>query len=182
MKCFVHQRYLTAPLAAAPDLPAVNANPLGGYFRPAAGNRLLCGIETGDRLEYRVPSPGFHLSSLTVDPELKARVKRDFSKLLPALRESEWESERVGLLTFSSDHEPILGPVETLPGLFTGLCFHSGGFAYNPVAGMLLAEYVCTGRTSIDISAFSPSRFAAEEVERFLGITIAQKDVPRWRH
>src|SRR5262249_28331145 len=64
VKAFVHQRYVTRPLPEPLAIPAVNANPLGGYIRPASGGRLLVGIETSDRVEYRVPSLDFRLSAL----------------------------------------------------------------------------------------------------------------------
>ena len=182
VKCFVHQRWTTEPLPAPPAIPAVNANPLFGYVRPATGGRLLAGLETADRPEYEVPSGDFHQSELTVGPELGAQLRNYLTPLMPVLASTTWEERRVGLLTFSSDGEPILGPVAQLPGFYVGLAFHSGGFAYNPVAGLLMAEYVADGRPSIDIASFSPDRFDPRETEEFLASTIAQKDLPRRRH
>ena len=72
-----------------------------------------------------------------------------FRPVLPALGDASWESERVGLITFSLDLEPILGPVAALPGLYVGVAFHSGGFAYNPASGLLLAEFIADGRTCV---------------------------------
>lgn len=182
VKAFVHQRYVSAPLPQPVNIPAINANMLDGYVRPAAGNRLLGGIESSAREEYRLPSTDFHMATVTAPPELKDRLRSDLEPLVPVLREVAWESEKVGLLTFASDGEPILGPVERLPGLFVGVAFHSGGFAYNPVAGLLMAEYVADGRTSIDISAFSPNRFEADDVAGYLATTVAQKDAVKRRH
>jgi sarcosine oxidase, subunit beta len=182
IKAFVHQRYVTRPLLAPVRIPAINANPLNGYVRPASGKRLLVGVETSLREEYRVESLDFHMSALSAPPELKTQIMRDFVPLLPELTGTSWESERVGLLTFSMDGEPILGPVGALPGFFVGVGFHSGGFAYNPVAGMLLAEYVADGRATIDVRAFSPDRFARDETDDYLAVTLAQKDVFRRRH
>jgi sarcosine oxidase, subunit beta len=51
VKCFVHQRYVTATMDAPIALPAVNANPYGGYFRPSIGGALLAGLETINREE-----------------------------------------------------------------------------------------------------------------------------------
>jgi sarcosine oxidase, subunit beta len=182
VKAFVHQRYVTRPLLAPVRIPAINANPLNGYIRPASGNRLLVGVETSDREEYRVESMDFHMSTLSAAPELKSCIMRDFVPLVPDLADASWESEKVGLLTFSMDGEPILGPVAALPGFYLGVAFHSGGFAYNPVAGMLLAEYVADGRVTIDVRAFSPDRYAGEETDDYLAVTLAQKDVFRRRH
>ena len=182
IKAFVHQRYVTKPLPAPINVPAVNANLLDGYVRPAAGNRLLLGIETAGREEYPVKSTDFQISTLTVAPELKDELMKNFTPLVPALRNTAWEEERVGLLTFSMDGEPILGPFAQLPGFYAGVAFHSGGFAYNPVAGLLLAEYVADGRISIDVSSFSPNRFKVPEVDSYLATTVAQKDAVRRRH
>jgi glycine/D-amino acid oxidase-like deaminating enzyme len=182
VKAFVHQRYVTRPLPEPPAIPAVNANPLGGYIRPASGGRLLVGVETSERAEYRVPSVNFHMSAVSAAPELKEQALADFRPYAPALAGASWEYERVGLLTFSSDGEPILGPIAQLPGFYTGLAFHSGGFAYNPAAGSLLAELVANGRASIDLSAFSPDRFDPRETEAYLATTVPQRAAVRRRH
>ncbi len=182
VKSFVHQRYVTHPLEAPVAIPAINANPYGGYIRPAHGNRLLGGIETPNREEYRVTSQSFHMSELHAPDGIADELHQRFASLVPALASVPWESESVGLLTFASDGEPILGPVRRLPGLFVGVAFHSGGFAYNPVTGMLLAEYVATGRTSIDISSFAPDRFDPDDIENWLAMTITQREVVRRRH
>jgi glycine/D-amino acid oxidase-like deaminating enzyme len=133
-------------------------------------------------MEQRVNSLDFHLSALTAEPELKDTLKQNFIPLLPALQGTTWEFEKIGLLTFTMDGEPMLGPVSAVPGLFIGLGFHSGGFAYNPASGQLLAEFVTDGRTSIDLSAFSPDRFDPKETKDYLDMTLSQKDVVRRRH
>jgi sarcosine oxidase subunit beta len=182
VKAFVHQRYVTRPLPAPLAIPAVNANPLGGYIRPASGGRLLVGVETSEREEYCVPSLDFHMSALAAAPALKDRIMADFTPYAPALACAAWEFERIGLLTFSIDGEPILGPIRQIPGFYTGVAFHSGGFAYNPAVGLLLAELVADGRTSIDVSAFSPDRFDQREVAEYLAMTIPQSQAVRRRH
>jgi 4-methylaminobutanoate oxidase (formaldehyde-forming) len=182
VKSFVHQRYVTTPLPTPVTIPAINANPYGGYVRPATGGRLLVGVETSDREEYRVDSLDFHMSALAAPPGIADGLRERFAGLVPALDGTTWEGEKVGLLTFAMDGEPILGPVAQLPGLYVGVAFHSGGFAYNPVTGMLLAEMIVDGRTSIDVTAFSPNRFDAGEVEAYLEATVAQRDVVRRRH
>jgi sarcosine oxidase, subunit beta len=114
----------------------------------------------------QIPSPG-------LSDELHSRLL----PLLPLLEGTAFERESVGLLTFSMDEEPILGPLTSLPGLILGLAFHSGGFAYNPGTGELLAEYVTQGRTSINLSAWSPDRFDPTETTACLGEVLRQKDI-----
>jgi sarcosine oxidase, subunit beta len=182
MKAFVHQRYVTAPLPAPVRIPAVNANPQGGYIRPALGRRVLAGAETAWREEFRTPSLDFRMDALRAPPAVKATLAANMTPLLPVLAQTGWESEKVGLIAFSLDGEPILGPVDGLPGLYLGCAFHSGGFAYNPAAGSLLAEYVADGQTSIDVTTFSPNRFAAADTAAYLATTVTQGDAVRRRH
>ncbi|MBP1992128.1 NAD(P)/FAD-dependent oxidoreductase [Paenibacillus eucommiae] len=182
VKAVVHQRYVTQALTAPLAIPAVNADPLGGYVRPAAGGRLLFGIETAEREEQRITELTYQLSALEAPDSLKEEIRSNFTPYVPSLACVDWDERRLGLLTFSMDGEPILGPVECLPGLYIGVAFHSGGFAYNPVSGMLLAELVENGRTSINIEAFSPDRFDQAETDAYLAETVKQKHVARRRH
>jgi glycine/D-amino acid oxidase-like deaminating enzyme len=182
VKSFVHQRYLTTPLDAPVHIPAVNANPQNGYIRPATGNRVLAGGETAHRVEYPVPSLSFHMSALSAPSEVKELLTREMTPLLPRLGQTTWESERVGLIAFSMDGEPVLGSLDQFPGLLVGCAFHSGGFAYNPVAGELLAQLAARGETTLDIGAFSPQRFATVDVEEYLASVVTQENAIRRRH
>jgi len=182
MKAFVHQRYVSTPLDAPIGLPAINANPQGGYIRPAAGNRLLAGAETADRAEHRITELDFQMNSLTVPARVKQELATNLTPLVPALGTTTWDSEKVGLICFSVDGDPILGPVDGYDGLLIGCAFHSGGFAYNPVAGLFLAELAADGQSSIDISAFSPNRFARATTDDYLAETVTQAAAVRRRH
>jgi len=186
MKAFVHQRYVTKPLApsmeSSVNIPAINADPYGGYIRPESGNRLLAGAETAQRLEHRIESLDFQMDTLTAPAYVQRDLMTDLPPLLPALSQTTWETEKIGLICFSVDGEPILGPVAQHPGLFIGCAFHSGGFAYNPVAGLLLAELVADGKTSIDIADFSPDRFVADVSADYLASTVVQEQAVRRRH
>jgi sarcosine oxidase, subunit beta len=182
VKSFVHQRFVTAPLPEPIEIPAVNANPYMGYFRPAPHGAILAGIETADRDEYVVDSLDFHQSQLTISPDLKNRLRTNLQPFLPALAAVNWVSEKIGLITFSMDGEPILGPVPSIAGLFVGVGFHSGGFAYNPGTGELLADYVMRGKPAIDVSSWSVDRFNTEETRRYVAERLKQKDVVRRRH
>ncbi|MXX03165.1 MAG: FAD-binding oxidoreductase [Gemmatimonadetes bacterium] len=182
LKSFVHQRYVTAPLPAPVRIPAVNANPYGGYLRPHYGQRLLAGIENPEAPDFRVPGREFLMSTITPPPGLDEAARENLLPLVPGAGRAGrtgqadranhaghtgWEIEKAGLLSFSADGEPVLGPVERFPGLYVGVAFHSGGFAYNPAAGALLAGCVADGRPEIDIGDFSPNRFDPRETEDY---------------
>ena len=186
IKSFVHQRYVTTELPQAAVIPAINANPQGGYIRPArlgsGDSRLLAGGETENRPEERVDALTFHMSALSAPVSLRAELAANLTPLVPKLAGMRWESEQVGLISFSLDGEPVLGALPQLSGLVVGAAFHSGGFAYSPVAGQLLAELAAGEEPSVDISTFSPARFSPQDTDAYLARTVVQADAFRRRH
>lgn len=181
-KTFVHQRYVSQPLDQPLAIPPVNADPYQGYIRPAYGGRVLLGTETPDRDDWKVSNFDFRLTEIEDDPSLLPAAIERFRDFLPVLATARWETRRVGLLSFSMDGEPILGPVGKVENLFVGVCFHSGGFAYNPATGFYLAEFVAKGAASLDLAAFSPDRFGAAETAAYLASTVPQRNAARRRH
>lgn len=186
IKSFVHQRYVSSELQERLSIPAINANPYGGYIRPArlrtTDFRILAGGETEDREEARVDDLGFHMSGLAAPRSLRSRLSENLSPLVPKLAATRWETEQVGLISFSLDGEPVLGTLPQLPGLVVGAAFHSGGFAYSPVAGLLLAELAAGDAPSVDVAAFSPARFSPQDTDAYLATTVVQADALRRRH
>tara|TARA_B110000263_G_scaffold32501_1_gene24673 strand:+ start:884 stop:1093 length:210 start_codon:yes stop_codon:yes gene_type:complete len=67
-------------------------------------------------------------------------------------------------------------------GVFLCSNFHSGGFAYNPVAGMLISEHILEGKTSIDSDAYLPSRFEGFKTKEYLSKTHKLEDLEIKRH
>ncbi len=182
-KTFLHRRFLSAPMEQPFVAPPVNADPFFGYIRPADGNRILVGAETPDLDDVKVADFSYRYDEqLDDDPALRDAVVERFRDFVPALDGLAWETRKVGLLSFSMDGEPILGPFGGMDGLFVGVCFHSGGFSYNPASGYYLAEFVARGETSIDLTAFSPDRFAAADTVAYLASTVPQRNAARRRH
>jgi sarcosine oxidase subunit beta len=184
VKTFVHQRYLSEPVDGPLQFPPVNADPFLGYIRPARGNRVLLGIETPDRDDHKVASLDFQLGALHAAPDILPPAVARFKDFYPTLAGLRWESAHVGLLSFSMDGEPIIGPITGVEGLFVGNCFHSGGFTYSPAVGLFLAQYVAQGATSVDLTAFSPARFDAwpKETADYVMATVPQRNASRRRH
>ena len=182
LKSFVHQRYLTAPLAETADLPAVNANPYAAYLRPAKGKRIVVGGETAERPEFVTPSLAFGMDELDAPSGFSERLRAQVQPLLPALATHGFTEARVGLISFAMDGEPILGAAPSLSGLILGAAFHSGGFAYNPVAGKLLGDLATRGETELDIAAFSPARFSAAATDAYMDTRSRQQDAFSRRH
>jgi sarcosine oxidase subunit beta len=81
--------------------------------------------------------------------------------LLPALRSAHVIRFWSGVEGSMPDHNPVLGPSATTPGLFHGFGFSGAGFQIGPAAGEVLADLAATGTTDIPIDAFRIDRYAA---------------------
>lgn len=75
----------------------------------------------------------------------------------PGLRELPLLRTWTGVVGVTVDGNPVVGELESRPGFFVAA--GGSGFTLGPVYASLLAELITTGRTSLDISAFRPSRF-----------------------
>jgi len=182
-KSFIHQRYVTKALPSPIRTPAVNADDYFGYIRPTADGKILMGVETPNTPDLPINNSQFQLSELPDQWDLAEQGKAIIEDLLPALKDTTWESAKTGLINFSMDGEPIIGPAPGYEGLYVGLSFHSGGFSYSPVSGLLLAELASTGTTSIDISSFAPDRYSnPAESSSYLRDRVPQSHAVRRRH
>ncbi|MFC4275512.1 NAD(P)/FAD-dependent oxidoreductase [Achromobacter aloeverae] len=59
------------------------------------------------------------------------------------------------------DHNPVLGPSITTPGLFHAFGLSGAGFQVGPAIGEVLSQLVVDGHTNIPIDAFRIDRYAA---------------------
>ncbi|ARP84127.1 FAD-dependent oxidoreductase [Bordetella genomosp. 8] len=82
--------------------------------------------------------------------------------LLPPLRGAHIIRFWSGVEGNMPDHNPVLGPSVTTPGLFHAFGFSGAGFQVGPAAGEVLADLAATGRTAIPIDAFRIDRYAAD--------------------
>ena len=182
MKNFIHERFVTKPFPIQPVLPAINDDVKDGYIRPTDDNRLLIGTAAHNPDEFIIPDPNFSFSDLQPDPRAVTHLKEHFTNRVPLLQRAEWDYHRVGLISFAMDSNPVIGPVPGLGNMYVGVNFHSGGFGYNPVAGMLLSEYVISGKTSVDVDAFLPDRFACVDTASYQSVPLKHHEILQKRH
>lgn len=150
VKPYRRQIFTTQPHAAfAAEPPLTIDYRRNWYFRGELGGCLFSGPKD-DESTFNTNVDWEHLAESVA----KAIVR------LPILEEAEIHRGWAGLYELTPDNNPILGPVPGLDGFY--VCGgHSGhGFMHGPVTAKLVAELILTGRTSIDITAFSPARFA----------------------
>lgn len=78
---------------------------------------------------------------------------------MPMLTEAGRQSGWAGLYEVTPDAHPIFGPTP-LDGFWIVGGFSGHGFMHGPVAGLLMAEYVLTGRPeTVDVSSLELERF-----------------------
>ena len=181
-KNFIHERFVTKPFPEPPRLPAVNDHILNGYVRPTDDNRLLLGTSVDNLGAYEMRGPDFDVSELEPHPDALPFLKENLVRRAPMMEGAEWDYHTVGLISLAHDVKPVIGPVPGVDGLFVGAHFHSGGFAYNPVSGLLIAEHVVDGGTSIDSEMYSPARFGSVDTDSFLAAPIMHDEMGVVRH
>jgi glycine/D-amino acid oxidase-like deaminating enzyme len=77
--------------------------------------------------------------------------------VVPALSQARLLRAWAGFVNGVEDWLPIIGEIESVPGLYVGV-FPFMGFTAGPLMGRVLADLVL-GRCERDLSAFSPARF-----------------------
>lgn len=80
------------------------------------------------------------------------------SALVPTLNEAEVAARWAGLRPGSPDDLPILGTT-AVRGYYVATGHYRSGILLAPVTARIMAEAILSGKTSMDISPFSPARF-----------------------
>ncbi|NPV69569.1 MAG: FAD-binding oxidoreductase [Firmicutes bacterium] len=88
-------------------------------------------------------------------------ISRHAINLVPGLRQVNFIRAFAGLRPYTPDGMPILGPVDGVPGFVVAAGHEGDGIALSPVTGLLIAELLDTGKTSMPLGPFSLSRFDA---------------------
>lgn len=146
----------TAPLEfVKPNFPMLVDIHTGLYTHKESGGLLLGWADENTR-------PGFDLS---VDPEYTDQILERALNRIPVLEEASITSSWAGLYESTPDHLAILGRVPEVEGLILANGFSGHGFMHAPGVGVLLAELIVDGKTSIDISPLSIERFRKGRLE-----------------
>jgi glycine/D-amino acid oxidase-like deaminating enzyme len=89
---------------------------------------------------------------------------------LPALAEASISHAWAGLYEVSPDANPLVGPVQEVPGFFLINGFSGHGFQHSPAAGRILADVIAGRDPQFDLTPFALERFAAGTVsgERYM--------------
>jgi sarcosine oxidase, subunit beta len=121
-----------------------------GYCRQAVNGNLHLGVRG-----YPVQNKNTDIS-----PQAFTDVGVGYIEYFPFLRRTLLIRGFAGITTWSPDHIPIIDRAPGFKNLFIAAGFSGHGFCLGPIVGKLLAEWIINGGTSMDLSAFSWSRFS----------------------
>jgi sarcosine oxidase subunit beta len=150
VKPFRRQLFVTKPVAGLPEfLPLTIDFHRGWYFRREGEGILFSGPKDADS------SFNTHVDWEDLEAIVATAVHR-----VPLLAAVEVLRGWAGSYDITPDHNPILGAVPGVQGLYVAAGFSGHGFMHGPIAGRLMAELILGATPSIDISPFAPDRFA----------------------
>jgi sarcosine oxidase subunit beta len=94
-----------------------------------------------------------------VPPEKMATNMARLAVFAPCLRHLQVIRTWTGIEGYVPDMTPILGPSETMPGLFHGFACSGHGLQVGPALATILSELIVDGGTQTPIGALSIGRF-----------------------
>jgi sarcosine oxidase subunit beta len=148
----------TAPLEwIKADLPMIVDIGSGLYMHKESGGVLMGWADPG-------VAPGYDQST---DPDYTDEIIMRALSRLPRLESAAITNTWGGLYETTPDHHAIMGPVEGLEGFWICAGFSGHGFMHAPAAGRLMAEWIASGKPSIDLTRLRYERFLEQpEISR----------------
>ena len=151
------QIFVTDPIDGLErDLPLTIEMATSFYFHRESGGVLMGMADPTDK-------PGFD-DSVNWD-FLPTLVERALDRV-PAMQHATVKTAWAGFYEDTPDKHPIIGRIADVPGFVVAAGFSGHGLMHAPATGEAVAELICDGRTTLDISALAFERFARGELIR----------------
>ena len=142
-----------------PEMGVLRDNDMSWYLREEAGGFLLGPYEAGAPPCY-VDGPSAD-SAYELFPEdidrLETHIEGAIARV-PAFAEVGVKEIYNGAIAYTPDGNPIIGPAPGLPNVWLNEG-HSAGIVAGGGAGWQLAEWICHGEPSLDMTDVDPRRF-----------------------
>ena len=138
------------------DFPLTIEFASGLYAHRESGGVLLGMADPNEK-------PGFDDS---VNPDFTPAVVERALSRFPILERTSIKTSWAGLYEDTPDKHPILGKVDGIDGFINAAGFSGHGIMHAPATGELIAELIVDGKTSLDISTLSASRFRTGQLVR----------------
>jgi len=146
--------FVARPPQLGPSHPTVIDFANEMYFRPE-GPLTLVGLEDGNPLGESPDSDTDHAKPGFVERGIDRICRR-----IPIMENGGLHSAHGGYDGITPDQHPMLGPAGP-EGFYLDCGFSGTGFKTAPAVGLCLSELILDGRaSSVDISVYSPDRFA----------------------
>lgn len=131
----------------------------GAHWRPRpGGGALVAWSLPAEPAEPQDPVP-IDASFARAAIDGVARLTPFWRRLRERLADSELEV-RAGQYTVTPDHNPVIGPIGAVPGLFVNTGYSGHGVMASPGGAQILARAV-SGRSAGDSNPYHPGRFRA---------------------
>ena len=152
----VHPRrrhiFYTEPFPELPGpVPLTTDRATGFYFRKEMEQLLLSPGDVEDVGDDRTAPVDWSRAEETVEKALHR---------LPVIEKARIAGGWAGLRPLTPDDHALIGWAPGVEGLFLAVGFGGHGFQHSPATGRYVAEWLCEGRPSLDLSLFDPGRFA----------------------
>ncbi len=91
-------------------------------------------------------------------------IASKYVRLFPRLAGVRMMRQWTGLISQTSDHAPIIGPVPKIEGFILSVAWGGYGFMGGPGGGKALSEYILSGEVPPEIRPFNAERFKTGEL------------------
>ncbi|CAM9091751.1 unnamed protein product [Ectocarpus fasciculatus] len=152
-----NQVIMTAPAPRMWDF-GLCANQGYEYFMQRPDGRLLLGgmRNLSETAEWNCKDEAQTSANSNVSSALRSYFQTHFEELAAVETEHEW----IGVLGFSRDRNPLIGPMRSRPGEFIAAGFSGHGMPYTFLAGKNVADMIHGQEpTPYILEAFTPDRF-----------------------
>ena len=97
---------------------------------------------------------------VNTNARLTKEIAKDAIRIFPVLAKTHIIRTFAGLRPYTPDGMPIIGKVEEIEGLYIAAGHEGDGIALAPITGKIIANLIDGVKMNVDISLFSPNRFA----------------------
>ncbi len=160
------QIFVTSPHPEIPnDRPMYIDLPRRFYFRQELSGGFILGLVEDD------PAQESELSNPETDWDFKIRAVEAAVHRVPKLAETSIANAWSGVVTFTPDQLPVLGPVKEATGLYLANGMSGYGVMISPGVGTALAEMIVRGESkTIDVSGLRYDRFHGKDFVKGAGL------------
>jgi 4-methylaminobutanoate oxidase (formaldehyde-forming) len=155
------QLIVTEPLdGARADHPMIRIMDAAVYTRPCQGG-LLWGVYEEDPRFFDMQSlgAGFDMKDMPLDIEVLRAAADEVRDQVPILQTAKVREFRGGIPTMTADGHHILGPAPGIAGFYFASGCNVAGLSISPTIGDALAAWIADGKSPVDLSPMSATRF-----------------------